>query len=62
MRSFAAIVLTHLFGFVGAASASPLAWIGSVAVLVTSYLKAMKDLKKKKRLGQKVVAVRKSEQ
>jgi putative MATE family efflux protein len=49
MRSFSAIALTHLFGFVGAASASPLAWAGSVAVLVTSYVKAMKELREKEK-------------
>lgn len=47
MRSFAAIILTHAFGFIGAAFASPLAWIGSTAVLLTSYFKAMRYLKKK---------------
>lgn len=37
MRSFAAIVLTGMWGYPGAAAASPLAWIGSVAVLLYSY-------------------------
>lgn len=46
MRSFAAIFLTGFFGFLGAALASPLAWVGSVLVLIPSYLKAMKLLKK----------------
>lgn len=45
MRSFAAIILTHSFGFAGAAFASPLAWIGSVVVLLASYFKAMRQLK-----------------
>jgi putative MATE family efflux protein len=45
MRSFAAIILTAAFGFIGAALASPLAWAGSVMVLIASYLKAMKRLK-----------------
>jgi O-antigen/teichoic acid export membrane protein len=45
MRSFAAILLTAMFGYVGAAAASPLAWIGSTVVLVFSYLKAIKRLK-----------------
>ncbi|MTD38724.1 MATE family efflux transporter [Erwinia sp. CPCC 100877] len=45
MRSFAAIILTAAFGFVGAALASPLAWAGSVTVLIASYFKAMKRLK-----------------
>lgn len=44
MRSFAAIVLTHLFQYPGAAAASPLAWLGSVAVLFYSYMKAIKEL------------------
>ena len=46
MRSFAAIILTHYFGYPGAAFASPLAWIGSVAVLLFSYIKAMQHLRK----------------
>lgn len=45
MRSFAAIILTGLFGYAGAAAASPLAWIGSVVVLLYSYIKAVKELK-----------------
>ncbi|WP_086349574.1 MATE family efflux transporter [Candidatus Enterococcus clewellii] len=45
MRSFAAILLTAMFGYVGAAAASPLAWIGSTVVLVFSYFKAIKRLK-----------------
>ncbi|MDG3374550.1 MATE family efflux transporter, partial [Vibrio parahaemolyticus] len=46
MRSFAAIFLTALWGYPGAAAASPLAWIGSVAVLLYSYFKAIKKLRK----------------
>ena len=45
MRAFAAIFLTQLMGYPGAVLASPLAWIGSVAVLLYSYVKAMKTLK-----------------
>ncbi|WP_267635084.1 MATE family efflux transporter [Enterococcus faecium] len=45
MRSFAAIVLTGMWGYPGAAAASPLAWIGSVAVLLYSYMRSMKKLK-----------------
>jgi putative MATE family efflux protein len=45
MRSFAAIILTAVFGFIGAALASPLAWAGSVVVLIASYIKAMNRLK-----------------
>lgn len=44
MRSFAAIILTAAFGYPGAAAASPLAWMGSVAVLLFSYFKAVKKL------------------
>lgn len=46
MRSFAAIILTASIGFVGAALASPLAWAGSVVVLLASYFKAIKRLKR----------------
>lgn len=42
---FAAIVLTGMWGYPGAAAASPLAWIGSVAVLLYSYMRSMKQLK-----------------
>ncbi|MGM9902725.1 MATE efflux family protein [Enterococcus sp. 10A9_DIV0425] len=45
MRSFAAIILTGIWGYPGAAAASPLAWAGSVAVLLYSYLRSMKHLK-----------------
>ncbi|MDQ2046553.1 MATE family efflux transporter [Enterococcus faecium] len=45
MRSFAAIVLTGMWGYPGAAAASPLAWIGSVAVLLYSYMRSMNQLK-----------------
>lgn len=47
MRAFAGIVLVHLFAFTGASFANPLAWFGSVVVLVSSYVKTMRDLKKK---------------
>lgn len=45
MRSFAAIILTGMLGYAGTAAASPLAWAGSVAVLLYSYLRSMKQLK-----------------
>lgn len=45
MRSFAAIILTGMLGYAGAAAGSPLAWAGSVAVLLYSYLRSMKQLK-----------------
>jgi len=49
MRVFAGVVLIRLFGFYGAAMANPLAWTGSVLVLVSTWnielrkLKNMKD-------------------
>lgn len=46
MRSFAAIVLTGMWGYPGAAAASPLAWIGSVAVLLYSYMRSMGSVAK----------------
>ena len=45
MRSFAAIILTGIWGYPGAALASPLAWAGSVIVLLYSYIRAVKHLK-----------------
>ncbi|WP_265459345.1 MATE family efflux transporter [Enterococcus sp. HY326] len=45
MRSLAALVLTSLFGYAGAAAASPLAWIGSVVILLFSFFKAIKKLR-----------------
>lgn len=49
MRSFAAIILTGLYGYPGAAFASPLAWIGSVSVLLPSTIKAIRKLKELER-------------
>ncbi|MDR3156480.1 MAG: MATE family efflux transporter [Lactobacillales bacterium] len=46
MRSCAAIFLTVFFGFIGAACAGPLAWIGSVLVLLPSYLSSYQKLRK----------------
>ena len=45
MRCFAALVLMKSFGFVGAAVAIPLAWVGATIVLLYSYFKAVKRLK-----------------
>ncbi|MQS98577.1 MATE family efflux transporter [Companilactobacillus halodurans] len=48
MRVFAGIVLIHFFGFYGAALANPLAWAGSVAVLVSTWkfeIKKIRNLK-----------------
>lgn len=45
MRVFAGIVLIRLFGFYGAALANPLAWIGSVLVLVSTWRIELKKLR-----------------
>ena len=45
MRVFAGIVLVHFFGFYGAAMANPLAWSGSVLVLVSTWNIQIKKLK-----------------
>lgn len=50
MRVFAGIVLIRLFGFYGAAMANPLAWIGSVLVLVSTWNFEIKKLKNMKNL------------
>jgi putative MATE family efflux protein len=44
MRVLAAVILTGMLGYSGAVSANPLAWIGSVAVLAYSAIKAMRNL------------------
>ncbi|MFC6175932.1 MATE family efflux transporter [Companilactobacillus huachuanensis] len=50
MRVFAGIVLVRLFGFYGAAMANPLAWIGSVLVLVSTWKMELKKLRNLKNL------------
>ncbi|KRK61736.1 drug Na(+) antiporter (drug efflux pump) [Companilactobacillus farciminis KCTC 3681 = DSM 20184] len=45
MRVFAGVVLVHFFGFYGAAMANPLAWSGSVLVLVSTWNFQIKKLK-----------------
>lgn len=45
MRSFAAIILVKYLGFMGACLACPLAWLGSVIILVPGYIYAYKKLK-----------------
>lgn len=51
MRIIAGIGLVPLFGFAGASMANPLAWIGSVAVLITSYFHTMRKLKRRELLA-----------
>ena len=45
MRTVAAVFLSQLFGYPGAAVANPLAWFGSLCVLIPSYIKAFKKLR-----------------
>ncbi|MED7648051.1 UNVERIFIED_CONTAM: MATE family efflux transporter [Lacticaseibacillus paracasei] len=45
MRAFAAIFLVVPFGFAGASAANPLAWFGSVLVLVSSYVRTMRRIR-----------------
>ncbi len=45
MRAFAGLVLIRLFGFAGASMANPLAWIGSLLVLISSYVRTMRHLR-----------------
>ncbi|WP_157052284.1 MATE family efflux transporter [Lacticaseibacillus brantae] len=45
MRAFAGVVLVANFGFAGASLANPLAWFGSVLVLVSAYFRTMKKLR-----------------
>jgi len=45
MRVVAAIVLGGIFGFVGVAWGNPLAWFGSVLLLVPSWLAAVRSLR-----------------
>ncbi|WP_099974552.1 MATE family efflux transporter [Lactobacillus terrae] len=47
MRVFAGLVLVRIFGFYGAAMANPLAWIGSVLVLVSTWNFELKRLREK---------------
>ncbi|GBG94493.1 MATE family efflux transporter [Ligilactobacillus salitolerans] len=47
MRIGAALILAPIFGYAGACFASPLAWIGSCLVLITSYVQSVKMLKRR---------------
>lgn len=50
MRIFASVVLIKAFGFLGAAMANPLAWIGSTLVLISTWNLTIKELRKKRNL------------
>ncbi|WP_143463878.1 MATE family efflux transporter [Levilactobacillus enshiensis] len=45
MRVFAALFMVGAFGYAGAVSAEPLAWLGSCVILVPSWLAAIRQLK-----------------
>lgn len=45
MRVFAAVFMVGAFGYAGAVSAEPLAWLGSCAILVPSWIRAVKQLR-----------------
>ncbi|MFD1440062.1 MATE family efflux transporter [Lacticaseibacillus hegangensis] len=47
MRSFAGIVLVAHLGFAGASMANPLAWMGSVFVLLGMYIRTMRRIRQK---------------
>ncbi|MCT4488448.1 MATE family efflux transporter, partial [Levilactobacillus parabrevis] len=42
---FAAVFMVGAFGYAGAVSAEPLAWLGSCAILVPSWIRAVKQLR-----------------
>lgn len=48
MRVFVSVVLIKAFGFLGAAMANPLAWIGSTLVLIGTWNLTIKELRKKR--------------
>ncbi len=54
MRALAVFVLVKPFGYAGAAAAEPLAWIGSCIVLVITYVRAIRHLRKAEQLQLKV--------
>ncbi|KRK34195.1 MATE family efflux transporter [Loigolactobacillus bifermentans] len=47
MRAFAGLVLVTHFGFAGASMANPLAWLGSVFVLINVYFHTMKQIRQR---------------
>ncbi len=49
MRIGAALFLATRFGYAGACFASPLAWLGSCLVLISSYVSAVKMLKRRQK-------------
>ncbi|CAJ1227256.1 MATE family efflux transporter [Lactiplantibacillus xiangfangensis] len=47
MRVFAALILVRLLAYPGACMSEPLAWIGSCAVLLPAYVKAVRELRQR---------------
>ncbi|MDR1270316.1 MAG: MATE family efflux transporter [Planctomycetaceae bacterium] len=47
MRIFAALILTHYWGFLGACIANPLAWFGACVPLVVAFIISIKQLTNK---------------
>jgi len=47
MRVFAALIMVRLLGYPGACSSEPLAWLGSVAVLLPAYIRAVRELRQR---------------
>ncbi|MDR2705762.1 MAG: MATE family efflux transporter [Planctomycetaceae bacterium] len=45
MRIFAALILTHYWGYLGACIANPLAWFGACVPLLVAFIVSMKQLK-----------------
>lgn len=45
MRIFAALFMVKAFGYAGAVSAEPLAWMGSCAILIPSWIRAVRQLR-----------------
>lgn len=46
MRVGAAVLLGHLFGFVGVAWSNPLAWVGACVILIPAYVRAHRRLER----------------
>ena len=49
MRALAAVVLTKSFGFIGACTATPLAWIGACVPLAIAYVHTLRKLPRHQR-------------
>ncbi|VDG25062.1 MATE family efflux transporter [Lactiplantibacillus mudanjiangensis] len=47
MRVFAALILVRFFAYPGACFSEPLAWLGSVAVLLPAYIRAVHELRQR---------------